>query len=185
MQFQPTLSDLEADADGVRTVKMTRKLSRGEIPMENLPTVFRVREEMATSMTVQLRKHWRDLLEGRPGNRFMDRYERARRKDRRSGVWRRLTIIVLGCAALLVGAVLTVIPGPAVPFFFIGGGLLATESRPVARLMDWFEIQIRKVAAWIKRRWKRLPKLARVALLILGACCSAASAYLTYRFVSG
>lgn len=135
-------------------------------------------------MTIQFRKHWRELLQGRPGNRFLSRYERARRKDRRSGIWHRVAVIALGCAAIVIGVVLAVIPGPALPFFFLGGGLLATESRPIARLMDWIEVQIRKGAAWGKRRWKRMPTFLRIALLIVGACISIASAYLAYRFVT-
>jgi hypothetical protein len=94
-------------------------------------------------------------------------------------------IVFVGGALVCVaiGMVLVVIPGPAVPFFFLAGGLLATESRTIARAMDWSEVRLRKVATGVMRRWRRLPLGARVVLMALGACCSAATMYLTYHFL--
>jgi hypothetical protein len=127
------------------------------------------------------REHWEDLKRGRPGHRFQDRYARAR-KSAKAGALQRLVFLIGGIVALLIGVVLVVIPGPAVPFFFLAGGMLATESRVIARFMDWSEVRVRNVLAWGKRRWKHLPQWARIALVVLGAACSAATAYLSYRF---
>jgi hypothetical protein len=55
----------------------------------------------------------------------------------------------------------------------------------VARFMDWCEVQLRKIVAWAKRHWRRLPTAARVILIICGACCSAATAYLGFRLIRG
>ena len=142
----------------------------------------RVWMPMAAITLSHFREHWRELRRGRPGHRFQARYERARREANRGSVGRRIALLVLAFAMIAIGAVLAVIPGPAIPFFFIAGGLLATESRYVARFMDWMEVLIRKVFAWGKRKWRRLPTVVRVILIIVGVCCSAGSAYLSYRF---
>lgn len=96
----------------------------------------------------------------------------------------RVVLIAAAVVCLAIAVVLSVIPGPAIPFYFLAGGLLATESRAVARAMDWSEVRARRVAAWGKRRWRTLPRAAKGALLVLGAACSCGMAYLTYRFLS-
>lgn len=139
---------------------------------------------MAASLHFHFREHWRELKRGRPGSRFVDRYHRAR-QDRQRGTWHRVVLIVAAVVCLVIAAILTVIPGPAIPFYFLGGGLLATESRLIARFMDWTEVQLRKVFAWGKRRWRQLPKVGRVVVLMLGACCSVAAAYLSFHLLRG
>ena len=136
-------------------------------------------------MLFQFRKYWQELRRGRPGHRFQCRYERARQSEGRSGAARRVLMLALALVSLAIGAVLAVIPGPAIPFFFLGGGLLATESRPIARFMDWCEVIGRKAAGWARRLWKRLPVAARIVLMVIGASCSATMAYLSYRLVRG
>ena len=132
-------------------------------------------------MPHSLRSHWRELRQGRPGHRFQSRYDRARRQKNRTGTALRVLLVLVALVFLGVGVVLVVIPGPAIPFFFLGGGLLAAESRPIARFMDWGEVVARKVFGWGKKHWKRLPLAARIALVVVGACCSAATGYLAYR----
>jgi hypothetical protein len=138
---------------------------------------------MAATAHFSLRRHWHTLRRGKPGHRFQDHYLQARRSGRRAGALQRVLFYGAAVVCVLIGIVLSVIPGPAIPFFFLAGGLLATESRVIARFMDWCEVRLRNVAAWGKRRWKRLPLFARVILVILGVCCSAGTAYLSYRFM--
>lgn len=140
---------------------------------------------MAATLQFKFREHWREFRRGRPGHRFQLRYERARKSARRTGALHRVLIVAFALGSFMLGALFAVIPGPALPFFFLGGGLLATESRPIARFMDWCEVECRKVVAWGKRRWRRLPTFARVAVIVTGVCCSAGSAYLSYRFIRG
>ena len=139
---------------------------------------------MAATMPVSVRKYWRELQQGRPGHRFQSRYERTRRAEHRSGAGLRILLVVLAFVLIAIGVILLVIPGPGIPFLLLGGGLLATESQSVARFMDWCEVRGRRVAAWGARHWKRLPVPARVVLMFLGTCCSAATAYVAYRVVS-
>lgn len=146
---------------------------------------------MAATLRIgdQLREHWEALKRGRPGRRFQERYERTHCRGagapKTCGWGTRILMILGAVVCLAIAVVLSVIPGPAIPFFFIAGGLLATESRLVARGMDWAEVKFRALAAWGKRRWGRLPRAARLALVVLGCACSAGLAYGSYRLVSG
>ena len=139
---------------------------------------------MAASMQFHFREHWRQLRRGRPGRRFQARYKRAR-EDQRASAAERIVLAIVAVVCLAIGAVLSVVPGPALPFFFLAGGLLATESLWVARFMDWSEVKVRLIVAWLKRVWRRLPVPGRIALSVVGACCSAATAYLGYMLLRG
>jgi hypothetical protein len=139
----------------------------------------------ATQFNLHLREHWHDLKRGRPGHRFQDRYKRARRDEAKGGLGKRIAMIVVGVVVLVIGGFFAVVPGPAIPFFLLGGALLATESRAIARVMDWIEVRVRKVVTWGKRHWKRLPLAGRIAVAIGAACCSAGSAFGMYRLFHG
>jgi len=134
---------------------------------------------VAASIHFHFREQWRELKRGRPGHRFQERYERARRGD--VATWERVLFLVAAVILVLLGVFFAIFPGPALPFFFVGGGLLASESRTVARFMDWSEVGVRQWATWGRRRWKRLPNLARAGLVLLGAGMSAATMYLSFR----
>jgi hypothetical protein len=140
---------------------------------------------VAATLNFNLRESWRDLKRGRPGHRFQDRYKRARNEKPRCGTAWRVAKIAGAVISLAIALLLVVFPGPAIPFFFITGGLLATESRTIARFMDWGEVHLRNLGAWGKRHWKRLPTAGRIALLVVGACLSAGSMFLTYRMMTG
>ena len=136
-------------------------------------------------MGFRFREHWREIKRGRPGHRFQARYANSRQRKRQARVAHRIIFLVAGLLAFAIGGLLAVFPGPAIPFFFLGGALLATESRVMARVMDWSELRLRAVAAWARKHWRRLPGFARIVLIILGACCSAASGYLAFRLMCG
>jgi hypothetical protein len=138
---------------------------------------------MAATMHVSFRDQWRELRRSRPGHRFQDRYARARQEDMECGPGQRIALIAIAFVALLVGAFFAVFPGPAIPFFFIGGGLLASESRVIARFMDWAEVKVRDIIAWARRKWRRLPTVGRVLVLLLGAGGSAMATYWGLQFL--
>lgn len=131
------------------------------------------------------RAHWRALKDGRPGRRFQERYERTRHPSRRATTLQRIVLILAAVLCLAIAVVLSVIPGPAIPFFFVAGGLLATESRHVARLMDWCEVRGRDAVAWGKRQWRAMPSAGRILVVLVGACCSLAVSYLGFRLLTG
>ena len=138
---------------------------------------------MAGTTSISLRKRWREFQRGKPGRRFQVRYERTRKSERRGGLLRRIMLVALALVLFAVGIVFVAIPGPAIPFFLLSGGLLATESRGVARFMDWGEVVGRRISARAARYWKRLPRVAQILIIVLGACGSAATAYLGYTFL--
>jgi hypothetical protein len=133
--------------------------------------------------TATLRDHLRDIKQGRPGHRFQDHYrhEKEAKAGRSSSgrIWR----LVLGLAAVIVGLVLCVIPGPGLPFIFVGGGLLAAESLVVARVMDWLELRVRAVWRWARRCWNNMNGWQRVAMAVLGLGLGAASSFFFYRLM--
>jgi hypothetical protein len=125
------------------------------------------------------------VRDARPGHRFQEFHDRTKRAGQRGNpIWRVLRIS-LAMVAFTIGVVLVVIPGPAIPFFFVAAALLATESKVVAKGMDWLELRLRVIWDWGQKHWRRLPKVARVVLLVLMAGMSATGAFLTYRFIRG
>lgn len=143
---------------------------------------LRVWQEMATAT---LKRQFHQLQRGRPGRRFQARYESAKKSRHGHNTTGRIVRLVLGFAALAVGLILMVIPGPGLPFVFIGGGLLATESLWVARAMDWLEVHFRKIWNWAHGHWEKLPLWGKVVVgtVIVGG--GAASAFLFYRLMFG
>jgi hypothetical protein len=136
-------------------------------------------------MHFSLRKDWRDLKRGRPGHRFQDRYERTHRCEPHCSTAKRIATIVVAVVVMAVALFFAVFPGPAIPFFFIGGALLATQSRVIARWMDWIELRVRKVVAWLKRHWRRLPLAGRVVVVAIMVSISATMMFFSYRFLRG
>jgi hypothetical protein len=124
----------------------------------------------------ELKRRMKEEMRGRPGHRFQDRYERAKRKKGGSR-FRRVLNIALAVVLAAVGVVLVFIPGPAVVFFFLAGGFAASESRLVARAMDWLEVKVRAIVSWSRRRWTRMHRRGRAALIGAGACVSIAGSY--------
>lgn len=137
---------------------------------------------MATALSKQWHKHWHQLIAGTPGRRFRDRYYRNQRSEKthplqRIGRW------ILALVAFAGALVLTVIPGPAIPLFFLAGALIASDWLWMAKTLDWVEVKARAIWKKLARIWHRLPRSAHVALVILGCCCSVALTYGTYRLM--
>ena len=140
---------------------------------------------MAATLGFDFREHWRDLKRGRPGRRFQARYERARQKAHGSGFGKRIVLIAVAIVCLAIGVVLSVMPGPAVLFFFLAGGLLATESRFIARFMDWCEVQLRRAFAWAKRRWRSWGTFGRMVAIVVGVITLALLGFVALRLLRG
>jgi len=107
-------------------------------------------------MLTSLRRKMLELKRGRPGHRFQQSYAHARQHRQDTPAWHRVARFGVATIALMIGVVLMVLPGPAFVFFGIAGALLATESRYVAIVLDWLELRLRAIAAWVQRHWKRL-----------------------------
>jgi hypothetical protein len=87
-----------------------------------------------------------------PGTRFVKRYERRRKENPNLPRWLRISYVILGIGLLLVGVVFAFIPGPAVLFYALGLGLMANESKWIARRLDASEV-------WGRRQWNRMKAL--------------------------
>jgi hypothetical protein len=114
-------------------------------------------------MSATLHHPWQAVPAGRPGFRFQEHYERVTHQPR-SGTFGRVGRIALAGMAFAIGAVLILLPAPSVLFFALGAGLLASESRLIARALDWAELKLRAAWAASLRPWQRLPMTARIAI---------------------
>jgi hypothetical protein len=101
---------------------------------------------------------WRRFARRAPGRRFRARYDRRRAGRHGRSWWWQLLNIAAGILCLLIGLVLTVMPGPAVVCFVIAGVLLGNESRSVARFLDWIDVRGTPLVRRWGRRWHRVPR---------------------------
>ena len=136
-------------------------------------------------MPAKLISEWTILRRGKPGHRFQERYDAARRTRSKRTVAGRVVRLVIAFVALAIGVVLVFIPGPAILFFFVAGSMLAAESRRVARALDWTEVQLRKLARWVKLHWDSLPLAGKIVVTIVLLAIGAAGAVIGYRIAFG
>lgn len=132
---------------------------------------------------VAFRDQWRELKRSRPGQRFQNRYHRARQNKSSAG--KRIAWIAAAVVCIAIGIVLMVIPGPAILFFLAAGGVLATESLAVARALDWSELRLRGLLNAGKRAWARLPAAGGIILVVLAVGLFLALAWLAFRLWRG
>jgi hypothetical protein len=99
-----------------------------------------------------LKKSWRELASGSPGERFQSRYHHKMRSGRKGS---RVPLLGAGIALILAGIVLLVVPGPGSLLILVGAAFLAEESLVVSRLLDRIEVQLRKLIAAATSGWRR------------------------------
>ena len=132
------------------------------------------------------KQEWHALKHGRAGYRFAARYE-AGKKARLNSSWpyriRRIVRLFVALGLLAVGVVLAFIPGPAIVFFFLSGGLLASESSLIARFLDWSELRLRATWGWLKRHWQALPVWGKVVVPVMAGGAALVGGFLFLRLV--
>lgn len=134
-------------------------------------------------MALPFQRQWNKLKRGKPGQRFQDRYRAQRRDPRGRTLLRRLVRVMLALAFTAIGIVLAFIPGPAILFFLLAGAMLASDWRWMARLLDWLEVKLRAGAKRVASKWRRLPPVARIALVTAGGCLTAVTTYGAYHLI--
>ena len=134
-------------------------------------------------MLATLRQEWRGFKRGRPGHRFEKRYERNQDAESSQSWFLRLLKPTVAIILFAGGIVLCFIPGPGLPLIIIGAGLLADESRSVARVMDWLEVRARKVITWGRNWWDHASKPAKHAVIVLALLTAGGMAYGSYRII--
>lgn len=92
-----------------------------------------------------------DLKNGTPGKRFIEHHERHRQsEDPKKARWKTAAYVAAGLVLLVVGALLSLVPG--VPGIILGIpaiGLLVARLRFVAVLLDRFEV-------FGRRLWRKI-----------------------------
>lgn len=78
----------------------------------------------------------------KPGERF--RYYHRLRKEKRPSL-KGLMFLVSGVVCIAIGIPLMVLPGPAIVFFMIGLGLIASQLYVLALTLDKTEVYLRKI----------------------------------------
>jgi uncharacterized protein (TIGR02611 family) len=129
-------------------------------------------------MVEQIRRHWREFKESKPGKRFEERYRRRRQGEQGHIVWR-VFLITLGAVIALGSLVLAPLPGPGWITVFIGLMILGGELLPAARLLDWLELRIRKLWQLVLKVW-RSSFPGKVAVVMVAGSCAAAIIYVGY-----
>ena len=130
-------------------------------------------------MIGQLKQHWREFSESKPGYRFQERYRR-RQQDERGHILKRVFLIVFGAVLALGSLFLAPLPGPGFATVFLGLAILAGELLPAARFLDWAEVRLRKFARFVRYVW-RSSLLGKVSVVAVAALCAAAVVYVIYR----
>ncbi len=126
------------------------------------------------------KQQWSALKRSRPGHRFQDRHERIKNSSEHNGIGARLVRLIVAAVSFVIGVVLVFIPGPAVVFFFISAGLLASESLRLARGLDVGEVWTRKAWKWSRRTFLKLPLGGKIAVGCAGSLMAGAGVWLAY-----
>ena len=126
----------------------------------------------------EMKRDWREFAEGKPGERFQNRYRR-RQEEEQGHMAKRIFLIMLG-AIIAVGSLVTApLPGPGWATVFLGLMILAGELLPAARLLDWLEVRLRGLWRFIQRVW-RTSVLGKVAIVVVPVILAAAVFYTAY-----
>ena len=136
-------------------------------------------------MIGRTKRSWRLFGASRPGHRFQERY---RRQQASEGGWRdpkRLFFVVGGLVVALGSLVLGVLPGPGTLTFFLGLAMIAGEFYPVARLMDWAEVGLRRAARAGREVWADASPAGKAVIALVLVVAVAALAYGTYSLLFG
>jgi hypothetical protein len=127
-----------------------------------------------------IRKSWRVLRSGKPGERF-ERYYRSEQEGRTP--LRKFISIFVGVTIFAAGLVFLPAPGPGTLVVALGLGLLAREFRFVARALDGLEPRLRRAAAGAARFWKSSPPLGRAALVLIVIVLAGGAAFGGYELL--
>jgi uncharacterized protein (TIGR02611 family) len=126
-----------------------------------------------------LKRYWKELKRGTPGKRFQQQY----RKSHESGGDPLRKALFLGGGALVIAAGIFFLPapGPGWAIIFMGGGLMAQESKTAAKMLDWTELRLRAVVEWALGMWKRASAPARVGIVTLALVLASSALFVAYR----
>ena len=125
-----------------------------------------------------LRAEFRLIAEAKTGVRFVEHHERHRKK----GIVSRAIAMALGCALIVAGILMVVLPGPGFIAILVGMGFIGGELRIVARLLDWIEstfVQLKH------RRWDPMSRPVRHGIVMLTMVWCGLMAVVTTAYTFG
>ena len=117
-------------------------------------------------------KQWKTFRDDKPGERFLNLYERRRESRGGAFSWGRLAIVGGGIALILAGLFFLAAPGPGTLVLIAGLGLVASESKILAKGLDWAEVKVRPYAERALKIWHSLQPATKG--LVIGTCILAA-----------
>ena len=130
-----------------------------------------------------LKQNWRELKHGEPGKRFTAHYQRRHQSG--SSPLRKALFIGAGAVIVAAGIFFLPAPGPGFVIIFLGGGLIAQESKAAARVLDWCELKLRTVADRALGVWQRASMPTRAAIAVAGLVIAGGAGYLAYQIFLG
>lgn len=136
-------------------------------------------------MIGRVKRNWWLFAASRPGHRFRERY-RLHRRGRRPGFDPvRLLYVAAGILLILASALFGWLPVLGWGTVFLGLGIIAGESYPVARLMDRLEVRARRVFRPVGQRLVKLPVWAQFSISLAIAAATFALMYELYSSAFG
>lgn len=136
-------------------------------------------------MIRRIKRNWWLFAASRPGHRFRERY-RLHRRNRRPGFDPvRLLYVAVGIFLILVSALFGWLPVLGWGTVFLGLGIIAGESYPVASLLDRLEVWARRVLGPFVARLGRLPVWAQLSISLTIAVATFALMYELYSSAFG
>jgi uncharacterized protein (TIGR02611 family) len=131
----------------------------------------------------RLKENLRCLKQGRAGSRFLDCFHYKQELRAKHGSIYRWTDISVGSFIVIFGLIMVPAPGPGWIIVFCGVALIAGEFERAANALDGGEITLRKVAAKIKRAWRRASTATKYGISVMGGALATAIGFGIYRVV--
>lgn len=136
-------------------------------------------------LTQRIKRNWSLFASSRPGHRFRERYRLHRSGRRRGFDPVRLLYIAGGLFLIFASALFGWLPVLGWGTVFLGLGIIAGESYPVAQMMDRLEVRARKLFGPLGRRLARLPAWAQLSISVTIALITFALMYDLYSSAFG
>lgn len=136
-------------------------------------------------MLERIKRDWWLFAASRPGHRFRERYRRHRHSRRRGFDPVRLLYVAGGGMLIVISAMFGWLPVLGWGTVFLGLGIIAGESQPVAYLMDRLEVRARRLFRPLGKRLVKLPAWAQLTISLTIALVTFALMYDLYSSAFG
>lgn len=101
----------------------------------------------------EFKQRWHHFSETPPGQRFTKHFHQ-RQQQRPSSLHNKILAFGGGILLIGVGLIMLIAPGPGILVVLIGAALIAQESLTAARILDWLDLRLQPLIAWLARKWR-------------------------------